>query len=286
MEVILRAPIVKPLGYTFHLTLASTKIPFSWYSISAHLKNNELEYDTTPDAIKLEAGNYTVYELVEAINDAEPPFILSYNHITNKITIQNYDTLDHIIKFASDASAGLAKVLGFEQANTTIKASASIVSGGVVMLHTVHSIFLHSSLAIGNVLTTEANNYEQILDKITMHDARPNEMISHHPYLKGPFHAELTQDVISSFWLALRDQNGRLLQLNGVNYELSLSLNVVKDSDNTTNMGMDTQLGSVRGNIEFAEIKARKRVRLLTGYSEFEDSEDDLAAAMTTAGVL
>jgi len=63
------------------------------------------------------------------------------------------------------------------------------------------------------------------LDKIPVLE-RPFDIIHYNPYLTSNFTTVLTNDVISNFRLALRDQNGRLLQMNDVRFELSLLIEV------------------------------------------------------------
>jgi hypothetical protein len=273
-EVTLDAPIVKPPGNSFKVTLSSAKIPFSWYGISSHLGTNEIRVDGAQSLVVAD-GNYNIFELMDAINGSSVfPFISDYDHITNKITLFNQSTTSSL-ELSFDQSEGLGKVLGFI-GNQTVAGSGTVTSTNVVNVHTVHSIFVHSSLAVSNVLTTEVGNYEQIIDKITMQDVAPHDMISHHPYQKGPFHAEVQQDVISTFSIALRDQNSKLMQLNGVNFELSMSLEIVPT---TMHVFDRTQLSSFRRQIR-EEADPRKRTR----YEEPEpEPEPELSRAISMA---
>jgi hypothetical protein len=278
LELTLAVPIVKPPGNSFKVTLSSAKIPFSWYGISAHLKTNEIRVNGAQSLV-VPDGNYNIFELMDAINGSSFPFACDYDHITNKLSLFNQSNDELELSFEDTQSVGLAKALGFTS-NQTVAGSGTVTSTNVVNLHTIHSIYVHSSLAVGNVLTTEIGGHvEQIIDKITMQDnVAPHDMISHHPYQKGPFHAEVQQDVISTFSIALRDQNSKLLQLNGVNFEISMSLEIVPT---TMHVFDRTQLSSFRRQIR-EEADPRKRTR----YEEPEpepEPEPELSRAISMA---
>ena len=93
----------------------------------------------------------------------------------------------------------------------------------MVNLRPVHSMFLYSNLAASNVLTTTyGGNIENIVDKIPLGDVGPLQVIAYDYYETAPFSTIITTDAIQSFEVSLRDQNGKLIQLNDARYELSL----------------------------------------------------------------
>ncbi|MBL4862972.1 MAG: hypothetical protein JKY09_08160 [Crocinitomicaceae bacterium] len=215
------------------MSLSSAQIPWTWYSFSEYLGTNLLEVDSSVGSLNLVVpdGNYNIYELVDLIHaDSNFPYECTYNANTSKITLTNTvaDNTTHIINFGNTTSQGLAKALGFERVDESIAGSASTISDETVNLQIVHSIFLHSSLSVGNVITTTHGNYESILDKIPIVASGPFGIINYSPYLSAPFMALLHQNEINHFSLQLRDQNGKLLQLNGAHYELTLLVEIVK----------------------------------------------------------
>jgi hypothetical protein len=181
--------------------------------------------DGAPSLVLLE-GNYDIYELTDNITaDVTFPFNATYNQNTGKVTLTNTTGGPLTINFSQENSRGLAKALGFERSDELVAGGASTSSDGVVNLQTVHTIFLYTDLGASNVITTEKGNYESILDKIPVLE-RPLDIIHYNPYLTSNFTTVLTNDVISNFRLALRDQNGKLLQMNNVRFELSLLIEV------------------------------------------------------------
>jgi len=270
-EVTLKAPITKPPGHSFLLTLASAKIPFAWYSISEHLTSNKLEVIGSGRDLTLPDGNYDIWEIESLINaDLTFGFSCVYNQNTSKVTLTNTGA-DCILSLSSAASSGLAKALGFTAVDRVIVTGSSVTSDGIVNLHVVHSIFVYSSLAVTNVITTADNNYEKILDKITTSEVAPFDMIVHAPNQKGAFHAEVQQDVIGSFTLALKDQNAKLLDLNGVNFELSVSVEIVPS---VFHERQDARVPLSMFRQQIREEESRKRPRRVEEpqYSDFQNA--------------
>ena len=99
----------------------------------------------------------------------------------------------------------------------------------------VHSIFVKSSMATGNVLSTRAGN-STTLQKISV-DVNSNGII----YLNQSDFRQISVsqvNVIDSINFRITDQNDNLLQLNNVNYEISFIFNIypryVPENDDTT----------------------------------------------------
>ena len=232
LQVDLASPIERITGHRFHISLSSAEIPYTWYNVSEHLVSCQIEGDSPPSlSLDLQGGNqgnYTIYALVSAItDDANFPYSATYDIKTNKVTLTNTDATTHTINFASDNSRELSKMLGFNRLNREVASSGAsagfIKSDGAVNLRPVHSMFLYSNLAASNVLTTTyGGNIENIIDKIPLGDVGPLQVIAYDYYETAPFSTIITTDAIQSFEVSLRDQNGRLIQLNGARYELSL----------------------------------------------------------------
>jgi len=214
-----------------HISLSSAEIPVSYYNFSNNLDNLNIYVDGSPSLV-ISEGNYDIYELVDLITaDATFPYSALYDENKGKVTLTNTDVSSHTINFSQTNSRGLSKALGFDREDEVVASGGSTTSDGVINLSTIHTIFLYSDLGASNVITTENGNYESILDKIPVKVA-PFEIIHYNPYDTAPFTTVLTNEAISNFRLSLRDQNGKLLQMNDVRYELSL---LVEIHNNDTN---------------------------------------------------
>ena len=210
MKINLDAPIRRTNALQdLHLSLSTAHIPFTFYQFSSNLNNLNIFLDGAVSFVLAE-GNYDVYEIIALINASSFPYTGVYNQNTNKITLTNTDATIHTINFSSDESTGLAKNLGFKD-DVTVASGGTTTSTGSVNLQTVHTIYLHSDLALSNVITTETNNYTNIIDSINV-DVSPFEIISHGYYESAPFSSVLEQEQLNSFQLSIKDQNNRLLQ--------------------------------------------------------------------------
>jgi len=221
MRVNLDAPIRRDNALQdIHLSLSTAHIPFTFYQFSSNLENLNIYVDGSSSFV-LAAGNYDIFELIALITASSFPYSATYNENTNKITLTNTDATSHTINFSGSDSKGLAKNLGFSATDITVGAGGSTTSDGSVNLQTIHTLYIHSDLALSNVITTETKNYTNIIDQINV-DVQPFEIISHGYYESAPFASVLQQEQIKSFELSLRDQNSRLVDMNNSNFELSI----------------------------------------------------------------
>ena len=201
------------------ISLSSAEIPHTWYNLSDELNSVSIWVDGAA-SLSLAEGNYDIYELVAAITaDATFKYSAAYNAITGKVTLTNTNATGYTINFTQADSLGLSKALGFD-ADVEVGAGGSTTGTNVVNLNTLRSLFIYSSLSIANVITTEQNGFEPILDQIPV-KTRPFEILHYTPYDTAPFSATLSDDEIKVFEISLKDQNGNLVQMNSVNFELA-----------------------------------------------------------------
>ena len=216
----LKQPISSTKNERIHVRLISCEIPHTFYCISSDLRNNTIVYNTNM-VLTFPNQNYDISELLRFINDdGEFPFTVTHNIYTNKLTLTNTTSQNQTINWGSSLST---KLLGFLNGNITVQASQSITSDHVVDLATVHSIFIRSDLASGNVQSTYHGN-STVLQKISV-DCNPYNVI----YFNDQDHITpsiLDKRTIDHINFRITDQNDNLLNLNGVNYEFTLSFEV------------------------------------------------------------
>jgi len=240
MLIDLSAPIQRSnRGQDLHVSLSSAEIPISFYAFSSNLNNLNIYVDGASSLV-IPEGNYDVYEMMAEINSVGAfPYTATYDDNKGKYTLTNTDATGHTINFGDTESRGLAKALGFERTNEVVGAGGNTTSDGVVNFQTIHSIFLFSDLNVENVITTgeDVNNIQPIIDKIPITEI-PFSIMHYNPYLTAPFTSKVDNDSIRTFRISLRDQNNNLIQLNDVNYELSLLFEVHNKSE-TGNLSVE-----------------------------------------------
>ena len=215
----------------FHLSLSTAHIPFNFFQFSSNLDNLIINVDGSSSFV-LSEGNYDIYELVNLITLSPFPYSATYNENTNKITLLNTDTTTHTINFTSSS---LYKNLGFTNEDILVTSGGSITSSGNINLQTIHTLYIHSDLTLTNVITSETKNISNIIDSINL-DVNPFEIISHGYYESAPFSSILDQQEIRDIGFSLRDQNGRLIQMNNTNFEFSLLIELHNKDDNESNI--------------------------------------------------
>tara|TARA_R100000734_G_C3308024_1_gene98631 strand:- start:52 stop:1023 length:972 start_codon:yes stop_codon:yes gene_type:complete len=223
-EVDLLAPIAITPEEELHVFMSQAEIPYSFYCVSSDLNNNILKYDVD-GTLTFPNQNYTPDELIRVMNDDttfSSIFNTTYNRFTNKITITNNSGETKELNWTEST---INKVLGFgsKTSDDSLSAGASSTSPDMVNLASVHSIMVHSSLSQANVLSTRSGN-STILQKISI-DVNAYEII----YLNQDdfrTYSVSYQPVVDKISFRLTDQNNQLLNLNGINYEMSLIFNV------------------------------------------------------------
>ena len=240
MLIDLAAPIKRNnRNQDLHVSLSSAEIPITFYAFSSNLNNLNIYVDGAVSLV-IPEGNYDVYEMMAEINSVGAfPYTATYDDNKGKYTLTNTDATLHTINFGDTESRGLSKALGFERANEVVGAGGNTTSDGVVNFQTIHSIFLFSDLNVENVITTgeEVNNIQPIIDKIPINET-PFSILHYNPYLTAPFSSKVDNDSIRTFRISLRDQNNNLIQMNDVNFEISL-LFEVHNKDQISNISVE-----------------------------------------------
>ena len=222
MTVNLKAGLNLHSDEKFRLRLDSCEIPHTFYNISKYVFNDQIYLDGNFVQL-IPEGNYSVYDLCDYLTDISTfPYTAVYNEITSKVTLSNTDGNNHIINFTE----GFAKLTGFICEDRQINAGSSLTSFNTVNLQSIHSLFVHTSLASTNVISTVTNSYQNIIDKVPV-NRLPYQILSYEPNYNN-FDVELDDRGISTFDISIRDQNSNLIQMNGINYEISLLLEVYK----------------------------------------------------------
>ena len=208
-----------------HINIISAEIPYSFYNISSDLENNVLIFDNT-NILTFTNQDYNITELIDFINadtNFNTLFTTTYNTQKNKITFTNKDTVNpHTINFSL---SNINKVIGWEedQSDIVISASGNTESVNVCNLATVHSIMVRSNLSDANTQSSRSGN-STILQKISI-DMNSGFLIylNNSDYRTTSIISATTIDFIS---MILTNQDDKILNLNGVNFELTLLVEI------------------------------------------------------------
>jgi hypothetical protein len=200
-----------------HAQLISAEIPNSCYNVSSAVNNNTIVYDTN-QTFTFPAKNYDPKELLRVMNDdATFPFTVTRDKYTNKLTFTNNTPVSHTINWTISLAR---KLLGYgEAADETVAAGATTTSPGMLDLATIHSFFIKSDLASGNVLSTRAGN-STTLQKISVDVNGFGVVYANQQDYRTV--SVLQKPSVSFITFRLTDQNDNLLDLNDINFEFSI----------------------------------------------------------------
>lgn len=256
-NVNLEASIVPRPNHFLSVSLASASIPYTWYNFSENLQSNKLAFDET--SFTFQEGNYDIDEICSLLtSEATFPFSCTINYNSAKVTLTNTGDTPHDLKFSDASTQGLVEALGFEETDRQVAAGSSITSDNTINMNVVTALFLYTDLGIDNVISTSnGGNHAPILEKIELFGVSPFGIIQFSSEQTIAFHAKMQVTEFRNFSISLRDQKGRLVDLNNRHFELSIHVK-------------EKEVFDQEEEVEFPETFGGKRRRVATDETEFE----------------
>ena len=209
-------------GNYIYLSVVSCIIPYSFYNINS--TNNVLTYDLVGGpqlTFSVPVGNYNINQLLTYINNNWTGFTATLNVITNKITITKSTANDFTIY-----SQGLGRILGFtSNAYGSSGTAYAVTSASVANLYTITNVNVETNLLTYNVsnISNQTQN-RSILASIPVTVA-PFSLISYEN--KSLYKTNLYVGEFNNLSIRLLDNNGAIVDMNGVDYTITLQISVV-----------------------------------------------------------
>ena len=229
----LKNPIIVANDEELHISLMSCEIPYSFYNISSDLNNNTLYYAET--LLTFTNQDYSIDDVVDFFNNDtgfSAKFTTTYDRQKNKIKFTNISASSQILQFANST---INKVIGYDdtgkQSDITVAAGDFSESPFVCNLATVHSLLIKANIGQANVISTISGN-SSILQKVSV-DVNTNGII----YLNQQDFRQVSisqAPIIDHIEFKITDQNNNLLQLNNVNFELSVIFQIFPKYNSNT----------------------------------------------------
>lgn len=211
-----------PDGHTLYMSLQNAVIPYSFYCINT--TNNYLEiFDASlvTLAFSVPPGNYNVNQLIAYIQqELGAEYLLTYNSILGKVTLSN-----NIQQFTLKQASTINTVLGFNiNADTPSGVSRSIVGVNCVNLTQIRAINVEIDMPTYNVNVAQRYN-QNILATIPV-ISQPFGLITYtNP---NNFRVNMFSCAMNMIKVKLTDNQANLIHLNGVNYQMTIQLDIVK----------------------------------------------------------
>lgn len=214
-------PVIEiPDGHHIYLSLQNASIPYSFYSVTSI--DNTFTYGIVGGTVfvyTVEPGNYNITQLVNVIKAAMgASYTVTYNSITSKIRITH--TTNNFIIYASSIN----HILGFSRTTNTTSVANTLTGRDCVNLNQIRALNIECNYPTYNVNVAQAYN-QNILATIPVYVA-PFSIITFQN--NNNFRTNLYVNKLDQIQIRIIDNNGVLVNLNGINYQMTLQLDCVK----------------------------------------------------------
>lgn len=249
-----KQPIVNNIGDEFQLSLHSSIIPYSFYNIRTGI-NDEigvLIYDPSTGTqinattLTLTPGSYTAGALIteleivlsglKGLGFMNDTISVGFNRQTQKfkfVTVVASDNNKIAFGFFLSTHSAFIET-GFRSDETTSKMTntgTSITSSNVVDVNgSVHSIFIRTSLTSTAQLDSGSGGFTTILGRIPI-ETNFGSVLFFNP-ANSTHSVKIHGDTIQNISIKLTDDNNRILDLNGLNFTLSLEFIRIRTNRN------------------------------------------------------
>ena len=209
-------------------------IPFSWYNVNE--TNNVLDItidNIRPYTVVIPFGNYNINQLIAYLHSQfllfvanDKDLIITYSTQTNKLTFTH-----HHHNFLLESFSSCFELLGFnekeEYNSTNIAGTNTHILNSVngVNLFVVRQVYIASDNFILNNINASNPNDTNILASVSV-TGNPNSIIHYENTTTRHLIHHLNN--VTNLNIKLLDQDGDLLNLNGVNWSITLELIITK----------------------------------------------------------
>lgn len=214
-------PVIEiPDGHHIYLSLQNATIPYSFYSITSF--DNTFSWGLvggTQFTYYVQPGNYNITQLIDVIKTAMGAnYTITYNSITSKILI-THTTSDFIIYAAT-----INHVIGFSKTSNTTSTANLLFGRDCVNLNQIRALNIEINFPTYNVNVAQAYN-QNILATIPVFVAPFSIITYQNP---NNFRTNLYVNKLDQIQIRILDNESRLVDMNGVNYQMTLQLDCVK----------------------------------------------------------
>ena len=206
-------------GNYIYLSVQYANIPYSFYNINT--TNNVLIYtlNLLNYTVTITPGNYNITQLITFLKSNMSGFTISYNSITNKM---NFSHSTYNFVFLSTSTC--QEILGFKTNTNYTSTTLSLISINCISLIPIKCINIVSNLLTYNINKANPNN-QSILCCMPV-TTQPNSIIEYKN--NNNFRSNLFINQISNITIKLTDQNNNTLNLNGLDFFLTIQLDIEK----------------------------------------------------------
>jgi hypothetical protein len=217
-------PVIEiPDGHSIYLSLQNATIPYSFYSISA--VDNTFSWGLVAGPVNtyyIEPGNYNITQLIDVIQTAMGTgYTITYSPITSKLLI-THSSSDFIIYAAT-----FNHIIGFSKTTNTTSTANLLYSRDCVNLNQIRALNIEINFPTYNVNVAQPYN-QNILATIPVYVAPFSIITYQNP---NNFRTNLYVNKLDQIQIRILDNESRLVDMNGIQYQMTLQLDCVKFTD-------------------------------------------------------
>ena len=224
-----------------HVDIVNMQVPVSFYNVN--YVSNTLNYSINDGPIQtltIPVGNYNISTLKSEIKAqfliAGHVFTILFNESTNKYLFSN--TL-HDFRFLS-AGSSILETIGFDSVNSYASANKTLLSEHCVSLLGIKKLKISSvALATSGFSSSGGGDLLGIIPV----NAGPREMISWNNSASRK--SLLKNRVVDSIDLMITDENNRYVNLNNVEWSITLAITTTKIYKNTMSSLSETVFSNI-----------------------------------------
>ena len=214
-------PVIEiPDGHHIYLSLQNASIPYSFYSISDF--DNAFVFGLVAGPATtyyIQPGNYTINQLIGVIETAMgASYTITYSSITSKILITH--ATSNFIIYASNFN----HTIGFSKTTNTTSTANLLYGRDCVNLNQIRAINVEVNFPTYNINVAQPYN-QNILATIPVYVA-PFSIITYtNP---NNYRTNLYVNKLDQIQIRLLDNEARVLNMNGIQYQMTLQLDCVR----------------------------------------------------------
>jgi hypothetical protein len=217
-------PVVEiPDGHHIYLSLQNASIPYSFYSITS--VDNTFSWGLVAGAVNtyyIQPGNYNITQLIDVLKLAMGvAYTITYSSITSKLLITHASS--NFIIYAGTFN----HIIGFSKTTNTTSAGNLLYGRDCVNLNQIRAINVEVNFPTYNINVAQAYN-QNIMATIPVYVAPFSIITYQNP---NNFRTNLYVNKLDQIQIRLLDNESRLIDLNGINYQMTLQLDCIQFTD-------------------------------------------------------
>lgn len=201
-----------------HLSIINMQIPYSFYNINEYNNDLVISINNVLFLYKIQPGNYNVNNFVSYLNllIVNSGCTISYDGIRNKLKIINMSN-----NFLISPLSSSLRILGFESNIQSI--DGQIIAINCLNLQSVQCLHILSNYNSGNINSSNFYN-KNTLCTIPINSSPYSNILYEN---NNNISCNLYNSMLTEINITIVDQSGEIVNLNGLDWSLTLKLEIV-----------------------------------------------------------